>query len=151
MGVVVKSIIDTIYNVLLFWFIFPLVWSLTASRFPGVFTIPPLRKGIGGVRQMCQMERVRNTQFGPNCGRLPDAFRLDKQSGICHRHRLSFLCIEKGTESEMVTETKREDFVVTQIPTHSLYIPDIPLFNVLQHSYLACIFTAEIIQRYSND
>lgn len=119
-------------------------------------TSPP--KGIGGVRQMYQVESVRNTQFDSNCGRLPDAFRLDKLSGICHRHRPSFLCIEKGTESEMLMESVRKqtkDFVVTHFPTHSLYIPDIPLFNLFQCTHSARIFTGKEIlvkaKRHSND
>ncbi|WP_333615566.1 hypothetical protein [Bacteroides pyogenes] len=60
-------------------------------------------------RQTWQAESGWNTQFGTNCGRLPDAFRADKQSGVCRCTALRYLCIGKSAGNVMMARIDREN------------------------------------------
>lgn len=59
------------------------------------------------------MESGWNTQFDTNCGRLPAAFRAGKHRGVCHRSRLSLLCIENPLmRDDMDKEQKNPDVLL---------------------------------------
>jgi len=64
-------------------FLFSLLFEALQFLASGRFLRYLSTEGMRDRRQTWQAESGWNTQFGTNCGRLPDAFRADKQSGVC--------------------------------------------------------------------
>jgi hypothetical protein len=67
-----------------------------------------MTEGARGKRRTGQVERGRNTRFGTNRGRLPDAFHAGKWSVVRRRHGLPLLCSGKSAGAERPQVQKQE-------------------------------------------